>query len=165
MADASGAMVDATPALLFLNAYFQAGCVAALQATTALSGASTITITGVTEAAARARARALSTELTIAIAYDAVFATAAAATAAVAAIESTSAGATGGFNDQLVADLSIKLSAAGLSGVGTPEVTSQGGSVQTGAAAAAPSPSPSSNAAKVAVSTLAAFAAFMASLL
>jgi hypothetical protein len=58
------------------------------------------------------------------------------------------------------------LDTAGFTGVENPSATSAGGSVQTGGgAAAAPSPSPSSNAAKVAVSTLAAFAAFMASLL
>jgi hypothetical protein len=165
-----GQTVNPTAALLNDLASFKAGCKAALETTTALTG-STVTVTGVTDAARRARARALTTtQLSLNIAYNAVFATAALADTAVAAIAEGSNGATT-FASDLGSGLKTNLVSQGFmtqaqADAITFAVTSKGGSVQTGgAAAAAPSPSPSSNAAKVAVSTLAAFAAFMASMM
>lgn len=84
--------------------------------------------------------------------YTVTFASAAAAQAAVAGYSATS------MDSALAA---ATLPAATVTGA----VSTAPGVVSTGGTPASPSPSPSSNAAKVAVSTLAAFSAFMASMM
>ena len=150
------------------SAEFKAGAASAIKASVTPAPKS-VTVTAVTDGSSR-RARQLSVSLTPAVAYNMVV-SAANAAAAKTFVTSTSTGA-GSFAAALTAGVTSALSAAGYTGATITGVTAATTATETAAtpspaapAAAAPSPSPSSNAAKVAVSTVAAFAAFMASMM
>jgi hypothetical protein len=140
------------------------------------TGANANTITATFTSSTRRRLsedRRLTTAYTVAVAASLGFTSASAATAAKTTVQGASflTSVANGVNTAMngVAGYT-PISAAAITGVSAGNVvdcatqTCNSNTAAAGAAAASPSPSPSSNAAKVAVSTLAAFAAFMASM-
>lgn len=147
------------------NTAFKGGCENGLKSS--IPDAKSVSVTGITDGSSSRRARQLAVTLTPAIAYDV---TVSAANADAVKSLVTSGGSSGTFATSLATSLAVALATAGytgatITGISPATTATTAAAPPAPAAAAAPSPSPSSNAAKVAVSTVAAFAAFMASMM